>query len=77
MPVYFAQTPTGSIKIGCTGDIETRLKPLGSEFGVPWSLLTTRPGDCVHFHFVSSVFSCPPRRDLRFLRILDAASPAD
>jgi len=31
--IYFVRMPSGSVKIGCTADITTRLKTLASEFG--------------------------------------------
>jgi hypothetical protein len=43
--IYFAQTPTGSIKIGLTGDIEARLRTLESYYGTELALLATMPGD--------------------------------
>jgi len=44
--IYFAQTPTGSVKIGCTDNIEARLQALESHYGQPLALLATMPGDC-------------------------------
>jgi len=43
--IYFAETPTGSIKIGCSDDVEARLQGLASYYGGPVSLLATMPGD--------------------------------
>jgi hypothetical protein len=43
--IYFVQTPSGSVKIGCTEDIETRLARLESHYGQPVALLATMPGD--------------------------------
>ena len=43
--VYFAQTPTGSIKIGCTKNLKARLDHLKSRYGAELSLLATMPGD--------------------------------
>lgn len=42
--IYFAQLPTGSIKIGFSDDVETRLADLERHYGVPLSLLHTEPG---------------------------------
>jgi hypothetical protein len=42
--VYFAQTPTGSIKIGTTEDIEARLAWLKHHYGAELALLATIPG---------------------------------
>jgi hypothetical protein len=42
--IYFAQTPTGSIKIGCIEDIDTRMDQLESYYGAPLALLATMEG---------------------------------
>lgn len=42
--IYFAQTPTGSIKIGCSDDVETRLGQLANHYGAGLSLLATMQG---------------------------------
>lgn len=44
MAVYFAQLPTGAIKIGHSDDVPTRLKQLEAHYGVPLVLLHTEPG---------------------------------
>src|SRR5690606_27587438 len=44
--IYFAQLPTGAVKIGYTGiDLETRMAQLEYEFGVPFALIHAVPGD--------------------------------
>lgn len=43
--IYFAQTPTGSIKIGCTRNLYARLNNLASCYGRPVTLLATMLGD--------------------------------
>jgi hypothetical protein len=41
--IYFAQLETGAIKIGTTGDMESRLQNLERHYG-PMSILKTIPG---------------------------------
>jgi hypothetical protein len=43
--IYFAQLPTGSIKIGCANDVEGRLSGLAYHYGTELALLATMPGD--------------------------------
>jgi hypothetical protein len=44
--VYFAQlVESGSIKIGCSDNLEGRLQSLESYYGQPLALLATMPGD--------------------------------
>jgi hypothetical protein len=43
--IYFAQLPTGAIKIGCSGDVETRIGQLEQHYRQPVSLLHTMGGD--------------------------------
>jgi hypothetical protein len=43
--IYYARTPTGSIKIGCTDDVEERLRDLESYYGAPLVLLARMPGN--------------------------------
>jgi hypothetical protein len=43
--IYFAQTPTGSIKIGCTENLDVRLDQLRAHYGAELALLATMPGD--------------------------------
>jgi T5orf172 domain len=43
--IYFAALPGGSIKIGTTENIETRLYSLTSHYGTELALLATMPGD--------------------------------
>ena len=42
--IYFAQLPTGAIKIGKTDDIDRRMRGLKSQFKGPVLLLKTIPG---------------------------------
>jgi hypothetical protein len=43
--IYFAQpTDGGPIKIGTTGDVESRLRQLETHYGRPMALLATMPG---------------------------------
>jgi hypothetical protein len=43
--VYFAQHPGGSVKIGCTGNLEARLDQLKAHYGAELALLATLPGN--------------------------------
>lgn len=43
--IYFAQLPTGSIKIGCSNDVEMRMKQLTSHYGEEPALLHVMDGD--------------------------------
>jgi hypothetical protein len=43
--IYFAQTPTGSIKIGTTDNLPGRMSQLAGHYGTELVLLTTMPGD--------------------------------
>jgi hypothetical protein len=43
--IYFAMTPTGSIKIGCSRELEKRLGALERHYGVELVLLHTMEGD--------------------------------
>jgi hypothetical protein len=43
--IYFAQLPTGSIKIGCSSDVDGRLRGLESYYGAPLTLLATMEGE--------------------------------
>lgn len=43
--IYFAQLPTGSIKIGYSEDVEARLNQLEKHYRQPLSLLHTMEGD--------------------------------
>lgn len=43
--IYFAQTATGSIKIGTTEDLPSRLERLKDHYGAELALLATMPGD--------------------------------
>src|SRR4051812_15504369 len=42
--IYFAQLPTGAIKIGTTEGLDHRLQGLGTHYGKPVALLGTMPG---------------------------------
>lgn len=42
--IYFAQTPSGSIKIGHSATVDTRLRNLASHYGSALRLLATMPG---------------------------------
>ncbi len=42
---YFAQLPTGAVKIGCTDNVERRLEQLESHYRHPVSLLHTMEGN--------------------------------
>ena len=46
--IYFAQLPTGAIKIGKTDDIDRRMRGLKSQFKGPVLLLKTIPGGFKH-----------------------------
>jgi hypothetical protein len=41
--IYFAQTATGSIKIGTTEDVDGRMDTLASHYGASLALLATMP----------------------------------
>jgi hypothetical protein len=43
--IYYAQLPTGDIKIGCSADVETRLDQLEGHYGAELALLATMEGD--------------------------------
>jgi T5orf172 domain len=43
--IYFAQTPTGSIKIGTSENVDSRLLSLEQHYGQPLALIGTMPGD--------------------------------
>jgi hypothetical protein len=43
--IYFAQLPTGPIKIGATIDLKTRLIALSSDYGANLTLLATMSGN--------------------------------
>jgi Meiotically up-regulated gene 113 len=43
--IYFAQLPTGLIKIGATIDLKTRLAALSSDYGAELTLLAAMSGD--------------------------------
>jgi hypothetical protein len=43
--IYFAQLPTGAIKIGFTDGLEARLSGLANHYGTELALLATMPGD--------------------------------
>jgi hypothetical protein len=43
--IYFARTPTGSIKIGYSLDVDARFKTLSCHLGSPTTLLCTMEGD--------------------------------
>jgi Meiotically up-regulated gene 113 len=43
--IYFAQTPTGSIKIGTSDNVDSRLLSLEQHYGQAVALLATMPGD--------------------------------
>ena len=42
--IYCAQLPTGTIKIGYSDDVTTRIEQLEQHYGVPLVLLYTEPG---------------------------------
>jgi hypothetical protein len=54
--IYFAQTPTGSIKIGKADDVDQRLYKLGRDFGGPLSLIHTMPGGLTEERKIHSRF---------------------
>jgi Meiotically up-regulated gene 113 len=43
--IYFAQLPTGAIKIGCSEDVDARLGQLEGHYRQPVALLHTMEGD--------------------------------
>ena len=43
--IYFAQLPTGGIKIGYSEDVERRMEQLAYHYGDELSVLHTMPGD--------------------------------
>ena len=55
--VYFAQFPTGLIKIGVTDNLEARLPELAYDYGVDLTLLATMPGDRSTKHEVHQRFA--------------------
>ena len=57
MPVYFAQLPTGSIKIGYSDDVESRMKALESSYRQPLALLHTIEGDRKAEHKIHERFA--------------------
>lgn len=42
--IYFLRLPTGSIKIGYTGDLDSRMKQLRRHYGCDFKIVATMPG---------------------------------